>query len=90
MKELCHFNKKLLANVSNEIFQKYDDFDYVRLAEKLELVIIDIDKWRSNALNYCNEYTLQHMVNNYITVFNSISSGSLLKGSLLSFLRLGK
>jgi len=43
MTEICHFNKELFAYVSEDVFQVYEDFDYKKLAEKLELSIGNFD-----------------------------------------------
>ncbi|MCG8569104.1 MAG: glycosyltransferase family 4 protein, partial [Spirochaetes bacterium] len=43
MKELLSFSDELLASVSTDVFQKYEDFNYLLLKEKLMQVVQDYD-----------------------------------------------
>jgi len=47
MSELCFFSKDLLAYVSDNIFQEYKDFDYNKLADKIELSVANISYYKN-------------------------------------------
>lgn len=72
LKEICHFNADLFAYVSEETFQKYEDFDSERLLEKIELAIDSFDKYKKQSLAYCNEYSMIECAKKYIEVFNKV------------------
>lgn len=72
MAELCHFSKDLLAYVTDDVFQKYEDFDYKKLAEKIEFIIIDFTKYKEIALNHTNEYSFYDCGRKYVEVFNKL------------------
>ena len=72
MSELCHFSKDLLAYVSDEVFQKYEDFDYNKLAEKIELAVDNYGKYREIALNNANLYDFEECGKRYIDVFDKV------------------
>ncbi len=90
MKELCHFNADLLAYVSNEIFQKYNDFKPEKLLEKLELAINNFDRYKFKALKHSSDYTLNNCIMKYIEVFDSIQPGKPEKSRFLKFFSSGK
>ncbi len=48
MAEVLNFAPELLANVSNEIFKQYRDFDHRKLAEKMEYCIENYKKYRQD------------------------------------------
>ncbi len=74
MSELCYFSKELLAEVSNDIFQRYEDFDYMQLADKIEKVIDEYEKFKEIALAYSQVYSFEVCGNKYVDVFNRILS----------------
>jgi glycosyltransferase involved in cell wall biosynthesis len=69
MSELCFFSKELLAPVSKEVFQKYEDFDYTKLADKIELAIKNYSKYRQLALANCHLYSMADCGKKYVDVF---------------------
>ncbi len=79
MRELCHFNSDLLAYVSDEIFQKYQDFEPVKLFDKLELAINNFSSYKTIAIAHCQEYTLEKCIAGYIKIFDSIQPDFTLK-----------
>lgn len=72
MPELLHFNKELLAHVSDEIFQKYEDFDPEKLAEKIELAATQYGKYKSTAMKSIRLYSLENCGKKYVEVFNKL------------------
>ena len=69
MSELCFFNKELLAYVSDEVIQKYEDFDYKKLAEKIKLCINDFFEYRRIALENSGMYDFEECGKEYVKVF---------------------
>jgi len=72
MSELCWFSKDLLAFVSDDIFQKYEDFNTESLADKIELSIREYNYYRQLALQYYNLYSFDECGKKYIEVFDKI------------------
>ncbi|MFH0976550.1 MAG: methyltransferase domain-containing protein [Spirochaetota bacterium] len=72
MSELCWFSKDLLAPVSDEIFQRYEDFDYKKLAEKIMLAVENYDKYKKIAMDHTHLYSFEECGNSYINVFNNL------------------
>jgi len=72
MKELCSFSKDLLAEVNNEVFQKYEDFDYNKLAEKIELAVTAYNKYKQISMENAQNFPFEKCGNNYIDVFRQI------------------
>jgi glycosyltransferase involved in cell wall biosynthesis len=70
MKELVYFNSDLLAEVSDDTFQSYDQFDSQKLAEKIVESVKNYDEYRKLALEHCNEYSFTQVGEKYIQVFN--------------------
>ncbi len=71
MSELCFFSSELLAEVSNDIFQEYKDFDFKKLAEKIIYVIENYDEYRNRALKNSQLYSFEECGKKYIEVFNN-------------------
>lgn len=71
MSELLHFNLELLASVSEDVFQTYEQFDHKKLKQKLELAVKNYDKHRQLALEHKDEYDFSVTGQKYVQVFNS-------------------
>ncbi len=69
MSELCFFSKDLFAYVSDEIFQKYEDFDYRKLAEKIKTAVQDYEHYREVALAHSHLYSFEECGQQYLEVF---------------------
>lgn len=69
MSELCFFSKELLAYVSEDIFQKYEDFDFRKLAEKIVLAVERYDDYKARAMQYSHLYSFEECGRQYVAVF---------------------
>ncbi|MFP4529602.1 MAG: glycosyltransferase family 4 protein [Candidatus Kapaibacterium sp.] len=74
MSELCHFSKELLAYVSDDIFQSYDDFDAGKLAEKFRLCIDNYEEYKTTAMRHSRDYSFEKCGKAYLDVFNDVMS----------------
>lgn len=72
MSELLHFNKDLLAYVSNEVFQKYEDFDPKKLAEKIRLSVDNFPECRRKSLENRQSYDFEDCGKKYVKVFKQV------------------
>jgi len=73
LKEICFFNPELFAFVSDKVFQLYEEFDHIKLAEKIEKAIVDFPKYKKNALEFASIYSMSDCANNYIKAINDAS-----------------
>ena len=71
MKEVLHFAPELLADVSDEVFKQYKDFDYKKLADKMIFCIENYQRYRQLFIENSNLYDLKECCGAYIDVFNS-------------------
>lgn len=71
LRELCFFNEELFAYVSEDVFQRYEDFDPVKLADKLLLAISDYDRFKAKAMDFSSYYSMDKCARAYIEVFGS-------------------
>lgn len=71
MAELCFFSKELLAHISNDIFQRYEDFDYRRLAEKILFVVKHYERYKLRALKHSHLYSFEECGKRYMEVFET-------------------
>lgn len=69
MSELCFFNTELLAPVSANIFQRYSEFSFEKLAEKLELCIGDYAQYQKRALENADIYDFKRCGSRYVEAF---------------------
>jgi glycosyltransferase involved in cell wall biosynthesis len=69
MAELCFFSKDLLAYVSSDIFQKYEDFDAHKLAEKIMTAIRHYEHYQDVALAHSHLYSFEECGQQYLEVF---------------------
>jgi glycosyltransferase involved in cell wall biosynthesis len=74
MSELCHFSKDLLAYVNDDIFQRYEDFDADKLAEKFRLCFDNYVKFRETALEHAIDYSFEKCGAEYVKVFEDVMS----------------
>ncbi|MFH1047619.1 MAG: glycosyltransferase family 4 protein [Patescibacteria group bacterium] len=72
MSELLFFGKDLLAYVSNDIFQKYEDYDYRKLKDKLRLAVENYDQFKKAALENWRQYDFEECGRKYVEVFNRV------------------
>ncbi len=72
MSELCFFSKDLLARVSEDVFQKYEDFDYKKLADKIILSVEKYKYYRKQALKYSKLYSFDECGRQYVKVFEKV------------------
>lgn len=69
MAELCFFSQELLAYVSDDVFQRYEDFDAQALAEKITLAVEHYGHCREAALDHSHLYSFEECGQQYIEVF---------------------
>ena len=72
MEELLHFNKELLAGVSDEVFQKYEDFDASKLAEKIALAVKKFTHFKQRAKEHSYLYDFEETGKKYIEIFSKV------------------
>src|SRR5690606_22120330 len=72
MSELLFFSRDLLAYVSDDVFQKYENFDYKKLAEKIKLSINNFDKYKRIAREHWNLYSFEDCGKKYVHVFEKV------------------
>lgn len=71
MREILYFAPELLAYVSDDIFQKYKDFNSKRLLKKINLCVSNYQEFKSKFLKYSYLYDSKETSNSYIKIFNS-------------------
>ena len=69
MSELCYFSKDLLAFVSDDVLQKYSDFDYKKLYEKIDLCISRFEHFKGLAMQHAHLYDFNECGSQYVEVF---------------------
>ncbi len=69
MKELCFFNSDLLAYVSNDVFQRYKDFDPILLAEKISICLSDLPHYSAIAQANSSLYSFDNCGAEYVRIF---------------------
>lgn len=69
MAELCFFSQDLLAPVSQDVFQKYEDFDARKLAEKLMCAVENYTHYRDIALAHSHLYAFEECGRQYLNIF---------------------
>lgn len=72
MEELLYFNKELLANVSDEVFQEYKDFDEHRLAEKILLAVKEFPRFKKTAMDHSHLYPFEKTGKMYMDIFEKV------------------
>jgi len=69
MKELLYFCPELLAYVSEDVFQRYKDFKYERLLEKMILCIENYHEFKMKFLNFSYLYDFKKTYREYMEIF---------------------
>ena len=72
MRELCYFSEDLLAYVSDDIFQRYQDFDPRRLRDKISLAVAEYPTYRERALAHSHLYSFEETGAAYVRVFDQM------------------
>ena len=72
MSELLHFSKSLLAEVSKDVFQKYEDFSADKLKEKIIYCMTHFEKMKEVALVNASNYSFKHCGEKYQKIFQNI------------------
>ena len=72
MKEVLFFSPELLAYVSDDIFQKYRDFKYKKLIEKIILCIEKYDEFKEKFIKYSYLYDFEDTCEEYIKTFEDL------------------
>lgn len=70
--ELLFFSRELLAPVSDETFQKYEDFDYPKLADTIKLTIENYQDFKKRALEHAHLFSFQECGRHYVEVFEKV------------------
>lgn len=69
MKELLFFAEDLLADVSPDLFQRYESFDHQKLLAKIILALNNYQKYREIALAHSHLYFFELCGKKYLKVF---------------------
>jgi len=72
MSELLHFSPNLLAEVSNDVFQKYEDFSADKLKEKIIYCMTHFEKMKEVSLVNASNYSFKHCGKQYQKIFQNI------------------
>jgi glycosyltransferase involved in cell wall biosynthesis len=72
MSELLPFGRELLAYVSDDLIQKYEDFDHRRLTEKISLAVAEYPRFKESALENASRYDFNDCGRRYVEVFDRV------------------
>ena len=72
MSELLHFSPNLLAEVSNDVFQKYEDFSADKLKDKIMYCMTHFEKMKEVALVNASNYNFKNCGKQYQKIFQNI------------------
>jgi len=72
MSELLNFSPNLLAEVSKDVFQKYEDFSADALKEKIMYCMTHFEKMKEVALVNASNYSFKHCGEKYQKIFQNI------------------
>ena len=72
MSELLHFSPNLLAEVSNDVFQKYEDFSVDKLKDKIMYCMTHFKKMKEVALVNASNYSFKDCGKQYQKIFQNI------------------
>lgn len=75
MRELLYFCPELLAYVSEDVFQKYEDFKYRRLLEKINLCIENYGSFKKRFISNSHLYDNKETFSEYLKVFDKLRAG---------------
>lgn len=70
MNELLDFQKELLSNAGDKIFQEYSDYDVDDFTERITFCINNYDDFKSRSLRNCKKYDILDTMEKYIKIFN--------------------
>ena len=76
MAELLPWSTDLLADVNNDTFQKYEDFDPGALADKIQLVSQQLDHYRSLALKNAGRYPFAQCADQYYAAMAKLANNA--------------
>jgi glycosyltransferase involved in cell wall biosynthesis len=79
MTELLFFTKDLLADVSDDVFQRYEYFDYMKLAEKIILAVEQHEFYQEKALENSHLYSFEECGVKYLECFKSFQENKSFK-----------
>ncbi len=74
MKELLPWSDQLLAPVSGNVLQTYDEFDPARLADKVKLAIDTYEDCRHAALKHSRQYPFDGCAEAYVDVLSKVTT----------------
>lgn len=69
MKELLFFDQSLLAPVSSDVFQAYEQFDFRLLQEKLRAAIAEFPLHKELSMAHCRHYSFERCGSRYVQIF---------------------
>lgn len=72
MSELLFFSKDLLAYVSDDIFQRYEDFDYRRLSDNICIAVENYEFYRKRSLEHSHLYSFEESGTKYLGCLKKI------------------
>ena len=72
MSELLHFSPDLLAEVSIDVFQKYEDFSVDKLKDKIMYCMTHFKKMKEVALVNASNYSFKDCGKQYQKIFQNI------------------
>ncbi len=76
MKEVLYFAPELLAYVSGDIFQKYKDFKYEKLLDKIILCIENYEVFKEKFFELNHLYDFKETYKKYLEVFEILRTGN--------------
>lgn len=71
MQELLTWQTDLLALVSDDVFQRYENFDAAKLADKISLCCQNLMFFRERALAHSHLYSFNECGRRYVEVLTS-------------------
>ena len=74
MKELLPWSTELLAPVSEDLFQRYTDFNYRKLSVKMRFTIENYQEYRLRALDNSNKYPFDLCAERYVELLEKLDS----------------
>lgn len=72
MKEILHFCPELLAYVSEDVFQRYENFKYKRLLDKIILCIKNYKSFKRKFIDNSDLYDNKETFRQYLKVFKQL------------------
>jgi len=69
MSEILFFARELLVPVSDDVFQKYEDFQPKKLAEKIQFAVDNLEIFKQRALDHSRLYSFEECGRHYLEIF---------------------